>query len=265
MNAATVSADKRRGAQVASYGAVEALVYPVYPGPLKSAWLGMEADKALFLGPDFADSPDEQAKDADVQFEERIAEESQRSFESGRERGRAEGIQAERDAQVAMKCTAEKQHAEQIAALIQKFDQAREQYLLTVEHEVVELALAIAARVLRREAQMDSLLLTGAVRVALGQLASTAKVRLHVPATECDMWMEAIEHLPNLALRPAVSPGDGMRTGDCVIETELGSVDLGIPSQLGEIERGFFDRTRHRRQSSDTEAHPRTFDREGHL
>jgi flagellar assembly protein FliH len=33
-----------------------------------------------------------------------------------------------------------------------------------------------------------------------------------------------------------------MRLGDCVIETDLGSVDLGIRSQLGEIERGFFDR-----------------------
>ena len=33
-----------------------------------------------------------------------------------------------------------------------------------------------------------------------------------------------------------------MRLGDCVIETALGSVDLGIRSQLGEIERGFFDR-----------------------
>jgi len=27
-----------------------------------------------------------------------------------------------------------------------------------------------------------------------------------------------------------------------MIETELGTVDLGIRSQLGEIERGFFDR-----------------------
>ena len=33
-----------------------------------------------------------------------------------------------------------------------------------------------------------------------------------------------------------------MRLGDCVIETALGSVDLGIRAQLGEIERGFFDR-----------------------
>jgi len=38
-----------------------------------------------------------------------------------------------------------------------------------------------------------------------------------------------------------------MRLGDCVIETELGSVDLGIRAQLGEIERGFFDRAGGRR------------------
>ena len=37
----------------------------------------------------------------------------------------------------------------------------RDRYLQAVEHEVVELALAVAARILRREAQMDPLLLTG--------------------------------------------------------------------------------------------------------
>jgi flagellar assembly protein FliH len=34
-----------------------------------------------------------------------------------------------------------------------------------------------------------------------------------------------------------------MRLGDCVVEAELGSVDLGVRAQLAEIERGFFDRT----------------------
>jgi flagellar assembly protein FliH len=45
-----------------------------------------------------------------------------------------------------------------------------------------------------------------------------------------------------LALKPAVVGGEGMRLGDCKIEAELGSVDLGIRAQLGEIEKGFFDR-----------------------
>jgi len=63
-----------------------------------------------------------------------------------------------------------------------------------------------------------------------------------VPAAELDLWTEAMALAPNLALKPTVLPGEGMRLGDCLVETELGSVDLGIRSQLGEIERGFFDR-----------------------
>ena len=68
----------------------------------------------------------------------------------------------------------------------------------------MKLALAVAARILRREAQMDPLLLTGAVRVALGQLAGSSEVRLRVPAAEPDLWNETIALVPNLAMKPAV-------------------------------------------------------------
>jgi len=48
--------------------------------------------------------------------------------------------------------------------------------------------------------------------------------------------------LPNLPVKPVVLAGEGMRVGECAIETEMGAVDLGIRPQLSEIERGFFDR-----------------------
>ena len=56
------------------------------------------------------------------------------------------------------------------------------------------------------------------------------------------MWVDAIALLPNLQVKPAVIAGEEMRLGDCVIETGLGTVDLGIRAQLKEIESGFFDR-----------------------
>jgi flagellar assembly protein FliH len=90
---------------------------------------------------------------------------------------------------------------------------------------------------------MDPLLLTGAVRVALGQLAGSCEVRLKVPAAEIELWTEAIALIPNLSTKPVVIAGDGMRLGDCVIESKPGTVDLGVRSQLAEIERGFFDRS----------------------
>jgi flagellar assembly protein FliH len=176
------------------------------------------------------------------EFEKRLAEETRRSFEAGRERGKQEGRQAERLAQAAAQKAAEERRFSQGAELIERFAQERDRYMHAVEHQVVKLSLAVAARILRREAQMDPLLLTGAVRVALGQLSGSTEVRLRVPPAEFDLWTDAIALLPNLALQPSVIAAEGMRLGDCVIETSLGSVDLGIRSQLGEIERGFFDR-----------------------
>ena len=182
-----------------------------------------------------------------AEFEQRLAEETRRSFEAGRERGRLEGRESERQAQEAAMAAHEERRLRQAAELVETFARERERYLEAVEPEVVKLALAVAARILRREAQMDPLLLTGAVRVALGQLSSSTQIRLRVPPADLDLWEEAIALLPNLETKPTVLAGEGMRLGDCEIETEMGSVDLGVRAQMAEIERGFFDRAGGRR------------------
>lgn len=167
-----------------------------------------------------------------------MAEETRRNFEAGR----AQGIEQGRAHERATQGTAQQHLAAQLDRLLSTFSRERDRYLREVESEVVKLALAIAARILRREAQMDPLLLTGATRVALGQLAASTKVTLRVPPAELDLWEESIALLPNLAVQPQVLAGVGMRLGDCMVETALGAVDLGVRAQLSEIERGFFDR-----------------------
>jgi flagellar biosynthesis/type III secretory pathway protein FliH len=183
---------------------------------------------------------------SDVRIDEMAAEAEQRGFAAGREQGREEGRTQEQDRQRAAQAAeiraAEEKLKLERARLIASLDEARQRYFHAIEPETVRLSLAIAARILRREAQMDSLLLSGAVRVALGQLAASTRVRLKVPAADLQLWTEAIALIPNPGARPEVIAGEGMLLGDCVIETELGSVDLGIRAQLNEIERGFFDR-----------------------
>jgi flagellar assembly protein FliH len=200
------------------------------------AWLGWGLEDGA--QPASAGSNVEPGPELRAEFERRLAEESRRAFEAGRERGRQEGRAMEREAQ----SESENRRRSQAGETAAGFARERDRFLERVEREVVHLALAVAARILRREAQMDPLLLTGAVRVALGQLAATTQVRLCVPKAELDLWTQSIALLPNLPLRPAVVADDGLRLGDCRIETELGSVDLGIRAQLNEIERGFFDR-----------------------
>jgi flagellar assembly protein FliH len=129
---------------------------------------------------------------------------------------------------------------ESVARAVESFHSDRARYFAGVEREVVELALAIAARVLHRESQMDPLLLSGAVRVALGQLSESTEVLLRVPAAEAALWKDLVQVMP-LALRPAVQPDDLLEATECRLESSLGTVNLGIRAQLEEIERGFFD------------------------
>jgi flagellar assembly protein FliH len=207
------------------------------PAPL--SW---EAFASAALDAPAAAGPAPEEKPARKATQAQHADELARSFEAGRIRGFEEGRAAEHEALAAEVRASEQAGAEQAARLVESFHAERARYFEAVEQEVVKLALAAAARILRREAQMDPLLLSGAVRVALGQLSASTEVRLRVPPADLELWTEAIAHLPGLSPRPAVVPGEDMQVGECALETELGSVDLGVGAQLAEIERGFFDR-----------------------
>jgi flagellar assembly protein FliH len=221
--------------------AVEIYAYPAAPLETAASWwrpaelpdeIPPEVSAPLAVMDDGEDEPQAGALES-----EQVQVEFERRFENGKQVGFEEGRRVER--QTAQQ-TEHAWHQKQLASLALKFDQETSRYLQEVEREVVALALAIAGRVLRREAQMDPLLLSGAVRAALGQLARTTEARLRVPASDCALWTEAMAHIPNLAVRPKVIADEGISTGDCLLETELGSVDLGIQSQLSEVEKSLF-------------------------
>jgi flagellar assembly protein FliH len=192
----------------------------------------------------FGDPPRDAAQEADRQqlFQQLLVSESNKAEERGRGKGMEMGLALGREEALRQLQGERERLVAQAAALVESFSQTQESYLHQLEQEAVKLALAIAARILRREAQSDPLLLTGAVRVALGQLSASTAVRLRVPAEDQPMWQEALARMPGLALRPRVIGEPGMELGDCQMETELGSVGLGLWPQLKAIERGFFER-----------------------
>ena len=129
-----------------------------------------------------------------------------------------------------------------VARVCEEFGRERSKYFAAVESEVVKLALAIAARVLHREAKMDPLLLTAAVRIALGKVAEDSSTTLRVPADDVAMWRGVFGS--NDAVQ--VVGDERMTAGECVLETNVGKVELGVSAQLEEIEKGFFDLLHHR-------------------
>ncbi len=165
----------------------------------------------------------------------------QEGLQTGDQEGRR-AAKAELEVQMNLALAQERQR---LVDAVNQFRVARDRYFAEIEQEVVKLALAIAARVLHREAQIDPLLLTGVVRVALEKMADRSGVVLRVAGTDVEAW-ERIFHATEASERPRVAEDARLERGECVLETKMGTVELGVHVQLEEIEKGFFDLLNHR-------------------
>ena len=138
-----------------------------------------------------------------------------------------------------------------ISHAIEQFAHQREEYFRHAEEEVVNLALAIARRLIHRESQIDPRLLAGLVNYELEQLDAATSVRLFVSLQTLAYWSEAA---PAMSRPVEVSPDPALAPGDARIETVLGTATVSFERELKEIERGFFDLLSHRPQPAETKA-----------
>jgi len=122
-----------------------------------------------------------------------------------------------------------------------EFQKEREDYFNRIEPEVVQLALAIARKILHREAQIDPLLLTGLVHVALEKLDAGTRVRLRANPADMHFWNEHFAQSSTGVASPELIGDSALQHGECSLETEVGSTQISLETQLKEIEQGFFD------------------------
>jgi len=127
------------------------------------------------------------------------------------------------------------------ALSLKQFAAEREDYFRRVEGHVVRLSLAIARKILHREAQIDPLLLAGVVRVALEKVSSATMVRLCVHPDQIQIWREFLDRQNDMRQKPEIVGDSSVVEGQCRIESSIGSADLSLENQMTEIERGFLD------------------------
>ena len=165
--------------------------------------------------------------------EERARRQQAEWFEQGRQSAQQQ-LRSEREAALA-------KQREHIGLALREFASERQNYYRRIEGEVVELALAIARKILHREAQIDPHTLAGIVRVTLEKLDTGTKVDLHVHPKEAAEWRHyfacQMENVPP----PEVFEDSAIAPGECRIDTSLGSTEVGLESQLKEIETGLLD------------------------
>jgi len=154
-----------------------------------------------------------------------------------REIGRVEG---EAKVKGQLEETLRKEREKFILAL-QQFAADRASYFEQVEGEVVQLALAVARKILHREAQVDPDLLMGLVRYTLEKLRDGTRVKLRVHPSSVTTWQQELAG-DNLEV-----VGDSkIAAGTCAVDTELGTTAVSVDAQLKEIEQGLIDLLSHR-------------------
>jgi flagellar assembly protein FliH len=181
-----------------------------------------------------ADAPRKLYSDPGPGGARQAAAEMEQGIHAAYQRGLREG-----EAAAAQKM-AEQLHIkmEQLGRSIEQLALHRAKVQREAEPELVRLALAIARRIVRRELSVDPDSLMGLLKAGLEKidLAETHRVRVHPEHAAI------VARLLDGAARPVEVAADAsLPVGAVVFETSRGAIDVGLETQLKEIERGFAD------------------------
>jgi flagellar assembly protein FliH len=130
---------------------------------------------------------------------------------------------------------------DKLARSLHEVAELRPKLRLEAESDLLQLALAIARKVLHRELSTDPEALAGLVKVALEKIRLRDIVRVRINPQY---------HAPVAQLLSRLSPGTSiellpdakLELGGLVVETTRGEWDGSVATQLKEIERGLADR-----------------------
>lgn len=152
-------------------------------------------------------------------------------------RAQARREEAERQGYNAGLARAEQATRERVNTAVRLADQlarARQELLRRCEHEVVELGLDIAQKVIGRESTLDGSLVADIARRAIERVCADDTFSLLLNPADAEMVREHLSrYLSDTGWE--VVPDYRIAEGGCVITTSHGQVDARVSSQLGEI------------------------------
>ena len=167
-------------------------------------------------------------------LERRLNEERQTAYQRGLQEGEANGRQLSAQFQAGL---------ERLARTIEDIASTRPRFRHEAEEDVVKLALAIARRVLYREITTDPAALLGLVRAALDKIDSKGTHHVRANPQDAPVLQQHLQQM-GLPYKIDVLADPSLARGAVIFDTEHGSLDASVDTQLNEIERGFADLVR---------------------
>ncbi|MBR2216283.1 MAG: flagellar assembly protein FliH [Selenomonadaceae bacterium] len=125
---------------------------------------------------------------------------------------------------------------EQAERILQTAKDATRDYLVEADHTVAELAMHIAEKILPQHFIDVPQVVLPLVRDALKRVQDQKEIVIHVPPDSYEFVLMARDEframLPGGNASLTVHSDDSLHPGDCLIETESGSVDARLATQL---------------------------------
>jgi|GEM_PF-3508091 len=215
------------------------------------AWQSTQAGVHVQRNQDAADLPAERSDTVPQSLKNELLEQQLAGLQAELARLRAEaetkqrdsyqsGVAAGREAANAELQREQESLGKRLGEALAESARARQNLLRDTDRDLVRLALAIAEKVLNRQLQMDVDALAGIARSALERVAGkdVQMVRMH-PEDEAVIRRE-LASIAGSGMQ--LRPDSRLPRGSLIFETNLGSLDCSINTQLEEIERGLSDR-----------------------
>jgi flagellar assembly protein FliH len=155
-------------------------------------------------------------------------------------RARQQGYQ-EGETAAAHKAAQQQQQAlERMAHSIEETVALRLRMRQQMEEDLIQLAIAIARRILHRELSVDPEALLGIVKASLRRIEKRDLHRLRVAPADARLLEQHLAAL-QLPARVEIVADPSLERGSFLLETGRGTLDASIETQLEEIDRGLSD------------------------
>jgi flagellar assembly protein FliH len=170
-----------------------------------------------------------------LQLEVELEQRCRQAQAQGRKEGEA-AAQARAEAKI-------EELASRLARSIEEITGVRQRLRHEAEQQIVALSLAVARRILHRELTVEPEAVTGLLKAALERLDIRELHRIRVHPDTAPLLERHLEKI-GLPRKVELIADPALERGALILESDSGSLDASVETQLAEIERGFADLVR---------------------
>ncbi len=135
-----------------------------------------------------------------------------------------------------------KAHVDDLMQAIEGLQQARDQVIQSAETQLVDLSLTIAEKIVHKKVEMDPSVIKDVVEDTFNKISGSDRITFKINPDDSEVFNEFQPYLETRLIgveKITIQQDPTIDAGGCIIETDLGFVDVTIKEKLNIISQTF--------------------------